>query len=383
MSERLKALVALPDPPLAEGRAAGRVALAMLRGLAAHGVQVRSLAARAPWGMPGDPPEDMDVEVVEVGREPPGWRSRLRRLRRPVGELARSEFGERVRAEAQHADVLHLVEVDTAWCSEGADAPSALSLHYLVRRDRGLGAPWRREFRHVLESELAERRAIRRHRVLIAASPPIADELAARAPHAHVEIVPFCLDPEDYPTASLDGEPAAGIIGTAEWPPTAGAIERLLADIWPAVRPLAPGGRLLIAGRGTASLRHPDGNPADVEVLGEVPSASGFLRSLSVLVYPVPRGSGVKVKVLEAIASGVPVVTTPAGAEGIDAGDGVIVETESRRLAEATAELLRDEGARRQRGAAARAAFLERYAPLPATEPLVSLYRRMAEASSS
>jgi glycosyltransferase involved in cell wall biosynthesis len=113
--------------------------------------------------------------------------------------------------------------------------------------------------------------------------------------------------------------------------------------------------------------------------LGEVPSASEFLRRLSVLVYPVTRGSGVKVKVLESVASGVPVVTTPAGAEGIEAGDGVIVENDSRRIAAATAALLRDEGERRQRGEAARTAFLERYAPLPATEPLVELYRRMAE----
>jgi glycosyltransferase involved in cell wall biosynthesis len=381
MSQRLRALVVLPDPPLKEGRAAGRCALAMLRGLAAHGVEVRAIAARAAaWGTRGDPPEDADVEVVETTPEPPGWRTRLRRLRRPVGELAQSELGERVRDEARNADVLHLEEVDTAWCSEGANAPSAMRLHYLVRRDRGFGVPWRREFRWLVQLELAERWAIRRHPVLIAASPVIAHELAARAPRANVEVIPFCLDPEDYPSATLDREPTAGIIGTAAWPPTAGAIRTLLADTWPQVRRLVPSARLLIAGRGTASLSDLD-DQRDVDVLGEVPSASEFLRRLSVLVYPLTRGSGMKVKVLESIASGVPVVTTPAGAEGIDAGDGVVVETDSRRLAAATADLLRDEGERAERGAAAKAAFLDRYAPLPATEPLVELYRRMAEAS--
>jgi glycosyltransferase involved in cell wall biosynthesis len=378
MTEPLRVLSVLPDPPLEEGRPAGRCALAMLRGLAAHGVEVRALAARADWGMRGDPPEDVDVEVVEVSPEPPGWRSRLRRLRRPVGELARGELGDRVRAEARQADVLHLEELDTAWCSEGIATPSALRLHFLVRRDRGLGAPWRREFRHVLESEIAERRAIRRHRILLAASPLVADELAARTARARVEVVPFCLDPDHYPAASLEGPPQAGIIGTASWPPTADSIERLRADIWPRVRPLAPEARLLIAGRGTDALGDGTEEPG-VEVLGEVPSASEFLRGLSVLIYPVRRGSGVKVKVLEAIASGVPVVTTPAGAEGIVAGGGVIVETDSHRLAAETAELLRDEGARRERGAAAREAFLRRYAPLPATQPLVELYREMSE----
>jgi glycosyltransferase involved in cell wall biosynthesis len=373
-------LVALPDAPLREGRAAGRCALAMLRGLPAHGVEARALAARAQWGMAGDPPADVDVEMVAVPPEPPGWRSRLSRLRRPVGELARSEFGERVREEVRQMDVLHLEEVDTAWCSENVAVPAGLRLHYLVRRDRGLGAPWRRDFRQVLEFEFAERVAIRRHGLLIAASPLVADELAARAPKARVEVVPFCLDPDDYPTAQLGGPPAAGIIGTATWPPTASAIGALVRDVWPVVRPQVPEARLLVAGRGTASLAGLSGEPG-VQVLGEVPSGGEFLRGLSVLVYPVARGSGVKVKVLEAIASGVPVVTTPAGAEGIEAGDGVVVATDPQALASAVTALLSDEDERRQRGEAARAAFLARYAPVPATEPLAAIYRAIAEAS--
>jgi glycosyltransferase involved in cell wall biosynthesis len=373
-------LVALPDAPLREGRAAGRCALAMLRGLPAHGVEVRALAARAEWGMADDPPDDVDVEMVAVPPEPPGLRSRLRRLRRPVGELARSEFGELVREGSRQADVLHLEEVDTAWCSEGVAVPVGLRLHYLARRDRGLGAPWRRDFRHLLEFELAERLAIRRHRLLIAASALVANELAARAPNARVEVVPFCLDPNDYPTAPLDGPPTAGVIGTATWPPTASAIRALVTDVWPRVRPQVPEARLLVAGRGTSSLAGLSGEPG-VEVLGEVPSGAEFLRGLSVLVYPVVRGSGVKVKVLESIASGVPVVTTPAGAEDIDAGGGIVVESDPDRLATAAAALLRDQDERRERGEAARAAFLSRYAPRPATEPLAAIYREMAEAS--
>src|SRR5205085_3334873 len=116
----------------------------------------------------------------------------------------------------------------------------------------------------------------------------------------------------------------------------------------------------------------------DAEVLGEVASAPSFMRRLSVLLYPVERGSGMKVKVLEAIACGVPVVTTAAGAEGIEAGEGVVVTEGDEDLAQAAVSILTDEGERRERGAAAREAFLQRYAPGPATAPLLDLYRRMA-----
>ena len=82
-------------------------------------------------------------------------------------------------------------------------------------------------------------------------------------------------------------------------------------------------------------------------------------------------------KVLEALATGVPVVTTAAGAEGVDGGDGIVVAEEDDAIAAATARLLADEEERASRGRAARQAFLDRYAPGPATEPLLDLYESM------
>jgi glycosyltransferase involved in cell wall biosynthesis len=373
--EQVRALVVLSEPPLAEGRAAGRMALATARGLMEHGVRVKLLAARQSFAMPGQPPDDVGVEVVDVPPEPPGWGSRLRRLRRPVGEVARSGFADRVREAAREADVLHLEEIGTAWCDERLKTPSLLHLHYLIRWDRSLGVPWRRSFRHTVEFELAERVAIRRHDRFVAASPRIAAELRRRKPSAEVEIVPPCLDPRDYPVAPLDGPPVAGLVGTAAWPPTRNAIERLLEDLWPEVRRRLPEARLVIAGRGTEALSGRAGE--GVDVLGEVPSGVEFLRGLSVLLYPLDRGSGVKVKTLESIAVGLPVVTTPLGAEGIDGGDGVVVAEATDDLAAAAVAILADPGERRQRGAAGREAFERRYSPVPATEPLAHLYRRM------
>lgn len=372
----MRALVVLTQPPLPEGGAPGRCAIALLRGLAANGVDVRALAARRHFAIPGDPPTDLPVEVVPVELPPPGWAARLRRLRRPLGDLAGGEFAARVREAASTVDVVHLEETETAWCDEGIATPSLVHVHYLARRDRSLGWPWQKRFRDVVELSRGEHAAARRHRYLVASSPEVAASLRSMAPHADVALAPLGVDPRYYPPAPLDGPPIAGIVGTAGWPPTAAAVRRLVDRVWPQVRRRVPDATLRIAGRGMHSLALP--TTPGVEVLGEIPSASEFLRGLSLLLFPLERGSGVKVKVLESIATGLPVVTTAAGAEGINAGAGVVVEKDDAALATAAADLLEDERERRERGAAGRAAFERLYAPERATRPLVDLYERMA-----
>jgi hypothetical protein len=339
-------LVVLAEPPLPEGGAAGRCAIGLIQGLVAHGVDVRAVAAGSePATVAG-----VEVEAVPTAPEPSGWAGRLQRLRRPRGELALGGLGERVKELAGGVDVVHLEEVDTAWCDEDVATPSLVHLHYRVGLDR---PPRDRAW---IEYALAERAAIRRHEWVAASSPEVARSLRGKrvvTPH-------LALDPDAYPPASLAG-PVAGLIGRLDWPPTAAALDRLRA-VWPAIERAVPDATLRVAGR-----------PGH-----EVPSAAAFLGSLGVLLYPVPRGSGAKVKVLEAMACGVPVVTTPNGAEGVPANDGVVVTRDDAALTAAAIELLSDPAARRDRGTAARQAFLRWHAPEPATRPLVEAYREMA-----
>jgi glycosyltransferase involved in cell wall biosynthesis len=361
----MRVLVVLTQPPLSEGGAPGRVAIGLLRGLMAHGIEVRALAARQHFAVTGEVPSGLPLEVVEVDPPRPGFRHQLDRLRRPRGEL-RGPFAALVREAAREVDVVHLEETETAWCDEGVSTPSLVHMHYLVRRDRPLGWPWQKRFREVGEVRLGERAAIRRHRYLVASSPVIAQELRAAAPRAEVVHAPLSLDPSLYLPAPLDGPSTAGLIGTASWPPNAEAIERLTQRVWPLVQERVPEAKLVVAGHGTEALGFS----------GPVESGRDFLRRLSVLIFPLERGSGMKVKVLEAMASGVPVVTTPAGAEGIP--KGIRVETGDEQLATAAAELLGDPDLRRRSGAAARDAFERLYTPQVATQPLVELYERMA-----
>jgi glycosyltransferase involved in cell wall biosynthesis len=366
----IRPLVVLKDLPVHEGSAPGKTAVGLVLGLLANGLDVRVVAARQHFAPPEEPDPRLRVEVVDVA---PARAPRLARLRRPRGELA-GDFAARVGERSRSADVVHLEEPETLWAGERVGVPAVLHLPYLVRRDRPLTAPWGKDFRRLVEYWLAERAAIRRYGELVASSPAIAAALRQAAPRAHVTLAPLSLDPDYYAAARLE-TPLAGFIGTAAWPPTAAAASRLLQNVWPIVRREAPDARLLVAGRGTAELV---GERAGVAALGAVESARDFFAGVSVLVFPLARGSGMKVKTLEALASGVPVVTTAAGAEGIVANDGVIVAEDDAELARAAAGLLRDEAERRERGAAARAAFDRYYDPRVATEPLVDLYRRLA-----
>jgi len=378
----LRVLVVLPFPPLVEGGAASRCAIGMLRGLAGHGVELQVLAAHLRndmrEGPKGDLPDDLPIELTPLAH-PSRKQTRRLRFAKPASVLERTPFVQLVRERAANVDVVHFVELAAGTLIPVVDRPAVTQVHCLTRRDRDIRPPWTSDGRIAIELLRAERRIFKQSRWLLVNSHEVADPLAKIAPHAHVAVAPLPLDPAIYaPRAPLDA-PVAGLIGTAEWPPTANAVQRLLTSVWPRVLERRPDARLLLAGFGMerSAFPHLPDLPG-VEWRGTVPSATDFLRELGVLLYPLGRGSGAKIKVLEALALGVPIVTTPDGAEGIGSHDGVVVDTDDGALADATAALLDDAQARQTAGAAAYDTFCSHHAPLPATLPLLELYEQMA-----
>jgi glycosyltransferase involved in cell wall biosynthesis len=373
----LRVLVVLPFLPLPEGGAAARCAIALLRGLEANGVTCRALAVDAGSASLREMPADLDVQTVSLAPLS-AWQGRRDRLLHPMTALARGEFGARVHELAGQADVVHFVELQAAAAMALVRVPAVVQLHFHTRRDRRIGKPWRREGRDAVELLRAERRVARSASWLLANSPEVSAELAAAAPRARIAVAPLALDERYYtPRAPLEA-PVAGLIGSAAWPPTANAVERLLRDVWPRVRERRPDARLLLAGRGMERAAFPAlADCPGVEWRGAVPSATGFLRELGVLLYPLTAGSGVKVKVLEALALGLPVVTTADGAEGLGARGGVQIETGDRPIADATVALLEDRDARHRAGAAAYRTFVDHHTPKVAARPVLELYEQM------
>jgi len=137
-------------------------------------------------------------------------------------------------------------------------------------------------------------------------------------------------------------KPTVLFIGNFKWLPNKDAASFLAREIWPKIFAKVPQAKLIIVGRnptpGIKALESIKG----VEVKGEVEDIREAFAATSVLLAPIRNGRGTKYKVLEAMATGVPVVTTPLGIEGIEAENGrdVLVAETASGLASATVNLL-------------------------------------------
>jgi glycosyltransferase involved in cell wall biosynthesis len=155
---------------------------------------------------------------------------------------------------------------------------------------------------------------------------------------------------------NVTGQPCLSFVGTLDFGPNVDAIEFLVRDIWPLVRSAYPRAELVIAGRNpTPAVGAHDGH-SGIVVQANVPDIFGVLRRSQVSIAPMRSGVGVKNKVLEAWASGVPVVLTPLAVNGltIPHGHDRLIRATASGLAQAVVDMFRDSAEARRLGASAR-----------------------------
>jgi glycosyltransferase involved in cell wall biosynthesis len=131
--------------------------------------------------------------------------------------------------------------------------------------------------------------------------------------------------------------------GSFRHQPNVDALRFLLQDIWPRIQQARPEATLDLMGSGMpAWVEQAARRLSSVRVLGFQPDVRPVLAEASVVIAPLRFGSGVKIKILEAMALGKAVVTTPIGAEGIEAEPGAdfIVADDAQSLASETVRLL-------------------------------------------
>jgi glycosyltransferase involved in cell wall biosynthesis len=179
------------------------------------------------------------------------------------------------------------------------------------------------------------------------------------------ETIPIAVDTEELAYAPRTPEAQHVLsVATMFYPPNVEAVQWFATDILPGIRRAMPSANFLVVGSRPpaviTALATPESN---VQVMGYVADLAPLLRQSAVLVVPVHAGSGMRVKILEAFARGIPVVSTTVGVEGIAAqpGEHLLVADDPTAFAAAVVRLLQnpDEGLRLAR--AARALVEARY----------------------
>ena len=210
-----------------------------------------------------------------------------------------------------------------------------------------------------------ERRALRESDRTVAVSPEDAALFQRAFGVDSVDVVDNGVDTEYFRPSSGPRNPDRILfLGSLDWRPNLDGVNQLLEHLYPAVRREWPSVTFCIVGRNPpASLRRRVEALAGVELHADVPDVRPFLTSSAVMVVPLRIGGGSRLKILEALATGLPVVSTRVGAEGLALDDGrhLTVRETVPELAGAVLECLRHPDPALARAEEGRRRVLERY----------------------
>jgi len=174
-------------------------------------------------------------------------------------------------------------------------------------------------------------------------------------------------------TGRLRGEPAVVVFGSQGWLPNEESTSWFLKEVWPLVRTATPGAVLHLFGA--------DLPPQTTDVVSHPPprdSAEVYAPG-SILAVPLRFASGVRIKILEAWARGVPVVATPAALAGLEVEDGreALIAHGPQGFVQAIARLYREPSLAAELIEAGRRALRERHEPGEVGRGMVGEYERV------
>jgi len=204
--------------------------------------------------------------------------------------------------------------------------------------------------------------ALRIPDVVIALSPVDAQALRVLAPAACIQTCSPGVDTSHYAPAGVSQEGIVASVCSLDWLPNADGVRWLVREVFPLVQQGHAGVRLWLVGRRP---------PTDIQALagdviavkGDVPDERPDVAQATVIVVPLRMGSGVRMRILTAMAMGKAIVTTPVGAEGLPVRDGehLLIREDAPSFARAVLALLQDGTERRRLGEAARRLVQEHF----------------------
>ena len=268
--------------------------------------------------------------------------------------------------------------------------PSVLTQH-----DAGTVSLTRSYFREMTRSRGAQRRRLWRRRVsfekramgwfdrVIAMTPADREVLARIIPRERLRVVPTGVDVAAFaprPRRRAAGGPTVAFVGHYPHYPNEDAVLFFGRKVLPLLRKRRPDvGFLVVGSSPTPAVRRLAEEVAGVEVTGTVADVRPYLARAAVFVASVRLGRGIKGKILEAMAMGLPVVASSRAAEGlaVTPGKELLTADTAAAFAAQIERLLASPGLSARLGASARRAAVERYDWSPLADRLAAVYSEL------
>lgn len=147
-----------------------------------------------------------------------------------------------------------------------------------------------------------------------------------------------------FQSAVIEGEiPSVFFLGSLDWLPNQHGINWFIENVWDIVLQELPNAKLHIAGR---NFPHSffEKETKNILIEGEVENATAFMSSKSIMIVPLFSGSGMRIKIIEAMAIGKTVISTTIGAEGLQYEDNknIIIADDATSFANAVIKCLKE-----------------------------------------
>jgi glycosyltransferase involved in cell wall biosynthesis len=207
------------------------------------------------------------------------------------------------------------------------------------------------------------------------------ERVLAHAPSARTAVIPNAADVDFFQPSLPERPPVAATVvffGLLSSFPNVDGLRVFLREIWPPILAARPDARFKIIGaRPARSLLELAG--PKVEITGFVEDLRPHLASAAALVVPLRVGGGTRLKIVEGMAMGRPIVSTALGAEGIDAvpGRDILIADEPTAFAESVVRILADPDLAARLGRSARRLAVERYSWAAAALDLERFFREV------
>jgi glycosyltransferase involved in cell wall biosynthesis len=218
-----------------------------------------------------------------------------------------------------------------------------------------------------------ERQIVKQFDLILVLSQRDADAVATLCSEPPVAVIPDGIEIPTNKHLTNHQEHFVLMVGNYHYAPNAQGFRWFYTKVWPQIRADMPGARLCLVGRGGHSLESLTAGDNSVSWEGYRLHLGPYYQKAACAIVPIFSGGGIRVKLLEAMAWGVPVVSTTIGAWGVDHDGTVTIADTPEEFAKAVAHCLISPGAFSQQATKARQIVAEYYSWDGVGEELLTL----------